>query len=111
MRKALEKDGLSYIPVISLNMSGLEKNSGFKLTLPMIRKALGVLAYGDLLMLLHNQTRPYEKEAGASRKLVDDWTKKLTDMFAKEKGYSAKEMETILPQIAEDFANVPVTGE
>lgn len=26
-------------------------------------------------------------------------------MFAKEKGYSAKEMETILPQIAEDFAN------
>ena len=111
LRKALEKDGLSYIPVISLNMSGLEKNSGFKLTLPMIRKALGVLAYGDLLMLLHNQTRPYEKEAGASRKLVDDWTKKLTDMFAKEKGYSAKEMETILPQIAEDFANVPVTGE
>ena len=108
---SLEKDGLSYIPVISLNMSGLEKNSGFKLTLPMIRKALGVLAYGDLLMLLHNQTRPYEKEAGASRKLVDDWTKKLTDMFAKEKGYSAKEMETILPQIAEDFANVPVTGE
>ena len=63
LRKALEKDGLSYIPVISLNMSGLEKNSGFKLTLPMIRKALGVLAYGDLLMLLHNQTRPYEKEA------------------------------------------------
>ena len=111
LRKALEKDGLSYIPVISLNMSGLEKNSGFKLTLPMIRKALGVLAYGDLLMLLHNQTRPYEKEAGASRKLVDDWTKKLTDMFAKEKGYSAKEMEMILPQIAEDFANVPVTGE
>ena len=101
LRKALEKDGLSYIPVISLNMSGLEKNSGFKLTLSMIRKALGVLAYGDLLMLLHNQTRPYEKEAGASRKLVDDWTKKLTDMFAKEKGYSAKEMETILPQIAE----------
>ena len=41
LRKALEKDGLSYIPVISLNMSGLEKNSGFKLTLPMIRKAAG----------------------------------------------------------------------
>ena len=38
LRKALEKDGLSHIPVISLNLSGLEKNSGFKLTLPMIRK-------------------------------------------------------------------------
>ena len=61
LRKALEKDGLSHIPVISLNLSGLEKNSGFKLTLPMIRKALAVLAYADLLMRMHNQTRPYEQ--------------------------------------------------
>ena len=51
MRKALEKDGLSYIPVISLNMSGLEKNSGFKLTLPMIRKALGVKFNIEMLWL------------------------------------------------------------
>ena len=51
LRKALEKDGLSYIPVISLNMSGLEKNSGFKLTLPMIRKALGVKFNIEMLWL------------------------------------------------------------
>ena len=111
LRKALEKDGLSHIPVISLNLSGLEKNSGFKLTLPMIRKALAVLAYGDLLMLMHNQTRPYEQEAGASRALVDHWTEKLTAMFAEDKGYAAKEMERYLPQIAADFARVPITGE
>ena len=111
LRKALEKDGLSHIPVISLNLSGLEKNSGFKLTLPMIRKALAVLAYGDLLMLMHNQTRPYEQEAGASRALVDGWTERLTAMFAEDKGYTAKEMERYLPQIAADFARLPVTGE
>ena len=31
LRKALEKAGLSYIPVISVNLSGLEPNPGFKL--------------------------------------------------------------------------------
>ena len=56
LRKALKKDGLDFIPVISLNLSGLESNSGFKITLPMIRRAIAALTYGDLLMLL--KTRP-----------------------------------------------------
>ncbi len=111
LRKALKKDGLGHIPVISLNVSGLEKNSGFSLTLPMIRKALAILAYGDLLMLMHNQTRPYEKEKGTSQKLVDGWTERLTALFKEEKGYSGKEMSKLLPEIAEDFARVAVTGE
>lgn len=33
LRKALKKAGLTHVPVISLNMSGLEKESAFKLTL------------------------------------------------------------------------------
>lgn len=111
LRKALEKDGLSHIPVISLNASGLEKNSGFTLTLPMLRKALATLAYGDLLMLLHNQTQPYELQTGASRALVDGWISRLTDLFARRKGYSTREQRRYLPQIAEDFAKIPVTGE
>lgn len=111
LRKALEKDGLSHIPVISLNMSGLEKNSGFKLTLQMIRKALATLAYGDLLMLLHNQSRPYEQVPGASQETVDAWIKKLTALFAEGKGYTGREMQRYLKHIAEDFARLPVTGE
>ena len=34
LRKALEKAGYGYIPVISLNFSGLESNPGFKITFP-----------------------------------------------------------------------------
>src|SRR5690554_5023152 len=34
LRKALIKAGFEQVPVISLNASGLEKHSGFKLTLP-----------------------------------------------------------------------------
>ncbi|MBQ3304183.1 MAG: 2-hydroxyacyl-CoA dehydratase, partial [Clostridia bacterium] len=33
LRKALAKAGLGFVPVISLNPVGLEKNSGFQLTL------------------------------------------------------------------------------
>ncbi len=32
IRRALEKAGMEQIPVISLNLSGLEKNPGFKIT-------------------------------------------------------------------------------
>ena len=32
IRRALEKAGMEQIPVISINLSGLEKNPGFKLT-------------------------------------------------------------------------------
>ena len=66
LRKALKKDGLDFIPVISLNLSGLESNSGSRSPFPMIRRAIAALTYGDLLMLLKNQVKPYEVMAGAS---------------------------------------------
>ena len=60
LRKALRKAGFSNVPVISLNLSGLEKNPGFTVTLPMIRKTVAAIVYGDALMLLNNQVKPYE---------------------------------------------------
>ncbi len=88
LRKALKKDGLDFIPVISINLSGLESNSGFKITLPMIRRALAALSYGDLLMLLKNQTKPYEATPGESDALVDTWIQKLTSLFEEGKAFS-----------------------
>ena len=49
LRKALEKADMGYIPVVSVNLSGLEKNPGFSLTLPFIRKAVFAMMYGCLL--------------------------------------------------------------
>ena len=64
LRKALKKAGFSQVPVISINFAGLEKNSGFRWTLPLVRRSLAAMLYGDLLMLLSNQTRPYELNMG-----------------------------------------------
>ncbi len=58
LRKALVKADLAYIPVISLNLSGLEKNPGFQLSLGLIRKLIPAMLYGDLLIWLGNQCRP-----------------------------------------------------
>ena len=61
LRKALKKSGYGQIPVISLSVGGLESNPGFRLTLPIIIQFLYAVLLGDLLMLLSNQSTPYEK--------------------------------------------------
>ncbi len=108
LRKALQRAGYGSIPVISLNMSGLEKNSGFKLTLPLIRKLLAALVYGDLLMLLKNQVKPYEKTPGESDSLVARWVQRLTDAFSRGDDYAPKQMRAQLNQIVRDFEQIEV---
>lgn len=108
LRKALKQDGLEHIPVISLNISGLESNAGFKITLPMIRRALAALTYGDLLMLLKNQTKPYEVREGQSDELVTTWIQTLTELFAQGKAFSQKESKVYYDKIASEFAAIPL---
>jgi predicted nucleotide-binding protein (sugar kinase/HSP70/actin superfamily) len=106
LRKALKKDGLDFIPVISINLSGLESNSGFKITLPLVRRAIAALTYGDLLMLLKNQTKPYEVNAGESDQLVQTWLSKLTALFEKGKAFSQREVREYFDQITASFAAI-----
>ncbi len=109
LRKALAKAGFSHVPVISLNISGLEKNSGFKLTLPMLRKALATITYGDMLMLLKNQTMPYENAKGESEKLVSRWVNELTEQFSKKRGFNQKDVRENLHKIIESFKQIETT--
>ncbi len=88
LRKALVKAGYSNVPIISFNLSGLEHNSGFKLTLPIIRRILAGVIYGDLIMLLSNQTRPYEIKKGETDKLIKKWVIDISKQFRAKKGYS-----------------------
>ena len=83
LRKALQKAGLGHVPVISLNISGLESNSGFSLTLEMLYQALIGLTYGDLFMLLKNQVRSYEVNKGDADELIAKWVKELSAQLHK----------------------------
>ena len=63
LRRCMEQH-YPQVPVISLNFAGLEKSSGFRLTLPMVPKLAYGILYGDMLMLVNNQCRPYELNPG-----------------------------------------------
>jgi len=75
VRKALKKAGMEQVPVISLSAQGFEKNPGMKYTFSFFKKAMQALVYGDLLMRVLYQTRPYEKNAGEANKLYERWNK------------------------------------
>ena len=109
LRKALVKAGYPQIPVASLNFSGLEKDSGFQMTLPLARRALACIFYGDMLCALRNQVAPYENEKGAADRMVDLWVERLGRVLLAGKGFTAREMKHTFPLIAKDFAAIPVT--
>lgn len=108
LRKALKKAGYPQVPVISLNLSGLEKNSGFKIRISMALKMLSAVIYGDLIMLLKNQVEPYEINKGESEKLTRKWIADISAMMQRGKGYSYSEMKKLLPKITKTFAAIPV---
>ncbi|MDE7225849.1 MAG: 2-hydroxyacyl-CoA dehydratase, partial [Ruminococcus sp.] len=80
LRKAVERN-FPQIPVVSLNFSGLEKDSAFKITASMFLKLLYAVLYGDLLMTCYNKCRAYEVNKGDSRAVLGLWEKKLGDIF------------------------------
>ena len=108
LRKALKKANLEQVPVISMNLSFLENNPGFQVTLPMIRKFVAAMVYGDALMLLRNQTEAYEVHKGESNAKVEKWSEYLTDQFNHGKGLSRKQQKEILSRIVKDFATIEV---
>ena len=111
LRKALEKADMAYIPVVSVNLSGLEKNPGFQLTIPFIRKAVFAMMYGDIIVNVANQVRPYEVNEGETDAMVEAWSHKLVDGFEEGKGMSRGQMRRLFAKICEDFAAIPVQGE
>jgi predicted nucleotide-binding protein (sugar kinase/HSP70/actin superfamily) len=110
IRRALEKAGMTHIPVISLNMSGLEGNPGFKLTLPLLQKGLYALIFGDIFMRCLYRTRPYEVEAGSANALHEKWKQRCIDFVSTEKWISHGKFKRYCREIIRDFDCLPMTG-
>lgn len=108
LRKALKRSGMEQVPVISVNLSGLERNPGFKMSLKLIRQLAVSAMYGDLLMLLLNQIRPYEIVAGEAQRLVDRWVLRLSEEFKLGKALTQKEMAVHFANIVKDFSAVAI---
>ena len=111
LRKALKKSGYGHIPVISLSIGGLEKNSGFKLTPPLILQFMYAIYLGDLLTLISNQCIPYEVNKGDSQKLIEHWSSRLMDEFKGKAIVRYKRMKQLYKAILDDFAQIPLRDE
>ncbi len=108
LKKAIKKAGFDTVPVISLNLSGLEKDSSLKITFSMLRRAIAALIYGDLLMLLKNQTKPYEANKGDSDALVEKWENDIILQFDRNTGYSRKDVRQNAKKIVQSFEQIPI---
>jgi predicted nucleotide-binding protein (sugar kinase/HSP70/actin superfamily) len=111
LRKALKKAGYGHIPVISFNVSGLEHHPGFKLTWPLIHRMLYAVLYGDLLMTLRNQSKPYELIDGQSDEIADKWTARLAAGMRNVRYLSYNTVKENYRQILRDFSEIPRKNE
>lgn len=108
LRKALNKLGYEYIPVISLNFSGMEKdkNPGFKLTPKMIIQIGYGALLGDLIMQLYNQCRPYVVHEGDAEKACDELIEKIVNDFQKAGVVRYKQVRMLMALIVKRFAKL-----
>lgn len=106
LRKALAKAGYDYIPVISLSVAGLEKHPGFQLNLKQLRSMMYAVMYGDLLMSLVNQCKPYEVKAGQAQNMAAQWTERLGQELGSGGKIRYRRIRENYQEILRDFAAI-----
>lgn len=106
IRKGLEAAGYGQVEVLTLNVKGLEKGQALPIRPDMVWRALFGLFYGDLLMLLTHQTRPYEREPGAADACRAKWTARLAQDLKTGCHLTLRTMKRTFSQAAADFAAI-----
>ncbi|MDR0222015.1 MAG: 2-hydroxyacyl-CoA dehydratase [Oscillospiraceae bacterium] len=105
LKKAMAEAGYKNLPLISLNIVGMEKNPGFKLTPALLTRAAVALIYGDVLSRCLYRVRPYELEKGSANKLYEKWNEFLKTEI---KSFGRRRFRDNVRALVEDFDNLPV---
>ena len=105
IRKALKKAGYAQIPVISLNLNGLESNPGFTLTPTLVMRGMYAVILGDIFMKCVYRMRPYEAIPGEANRLHRKWVEKCKQFLTT--GYpSRRKFKKLCTEIIRDFDNM-----
>ncbi len=108
IRRALKKAGMEQIPVISINLSGLESNPGFKITLPLIRKVAYGAVFGDILMKCVYRMRPYELEEGIVNRKHKIWEQRVIS-FLTGSSVSHSQFRKMCREMVHEFDTIPIS--
>lgn len=105
LKHALHRAGLSHIPVLSFNLHGMEAHEGFRINMPMVKRLVMGILYGDLLMRMLHRVRPYEKVKGETEAVYNKWA----DLCARNVyNYSWRQFKRDVNDIVEEFDNIPM---
>ena len=107
IRRALQKAGMEQIPVISLNLAGIESNPGFHLNADLLIRAALAAQFGDIFMRCVYRMRPYEAVPGSVDALHRKWVKKVQD-FVSAKHVNLLGFGRICRNIIREFDAVPI---
>ena len=110
IRRALKKAGMEQVPVISLNLSGLESNPGFKLSLPLIKRIVYGAVFGDILMKCVYRMRPYELEEGIVNRKHKIWEQRVI-AFVTGSSVSHGTFKKMCREMIHDFDTIPISDE
>jgi len=108
IRRALEKAGYPDVPVISINLSSLEKNPGFKFTPSLVQKGLYGLVFGDIFLRCLYRMRPYETVPGSANALYEKWKDKCIAFLSQNHLLSHRTYKKMCREIIRDFDNLPI---
>jgi len=105
IRKALRDAGFEQVPVISLNVVGMEKMPGFKLTPKLMDKMIKAVLLGDLLQKMLHKNRAYEINKGDTDKVFDKWMEKSKKLVTK---CTNSEFKQAIYDMVDDFEKIEV---
>lgn len=105
LRKALADAGYPEVAVISLNLSGLEGNPGFKITPSLVRDLIKACVLGDLLLTVSLRIRPYEIHKGETDRITRNWLGGLYNAFSNGRNIN---LEATIDKIVTAFDKIAI---
>jgi len=107
LRPVLDREGFSQVPLLSFNVRGIEQRVALPFSLTMARRALAATIWGDALMLMTHQTRPYEAASGETNALLQEWTDILSGDLQANRNLSVSAILRRCEEMAAAFRAVP----
>ncbi len=107
IRRALKKAGMEHIPVISLNLGGIESNPGFHIDANMLLRVAMGAEFGDIFMKCVYRMRPYELEKGSVDAVHEKWLQRCRE-FVSRKHLSFHTFKKMCREMIREFDAIPI---
>lgn len=105
LRKAVKKAGFDN-RVLTINVMGIDRDNQLNITPNMAIRAFFSTFYADILMILLQQTRPYEKNKGEANALWQKWVDELAGNLRDNRHLSFRRMYKNFDRIVDDFSKL-----